>query len=254
MKHQRGFSLVELLIVIGIIAVLMSILLPVIAKVRSISNETKCRHNLQQLVTGMIAFADDHEDHTPGSCNDSWSGAQPIWHRDWLSSDGSWNTSPQGGQLFPYVGKSYDAYLCPEIQNGYNLGQNGFNSNGHFDYAIFIIFSGAAIHALPLTSTLNYPDGHTTNMPAPYIVEEDPDEINYGNLEGGHSNVDQISHVHRGGGNYACADGHVEWVIEPLQGAPGRPVGAWNWDFRTPSGNTVSGGPNNFYWNTWASQ
>jgi len=49
MKRKRdGFSLVELLVVLGIITLLMSILLPAIGRVRAMARSTKCLANLQQ--------------------------------------------------------------------------------------------------------------------------------------------------------------------------------------------------------------
>jgi len=48
MYKRRGFTLVELLIVIAIIALLMSILMPALARVRNMAKVTACQSNLKQ--------------------------------------------------------------------------------------------------------------------------------------------------------------------------------------------------------------
>ena len=72
-SRSRGFTLVELLVVIGIIALLISILLPALGKARKAANTIVCSSNLKQITMGMIIYAQQYHGAILG--NGSTSGA-----------------------------------------------------------------------------------------------------------------------------------------------------------------------------------
>jgi prepilin-type N-terminal cleavage/methylation domain-containing protein len=57
---HRGFTLVELLVVIGIIAVLISVLLPALNKARQQAQVTACMANMKQLMNAWVLYANDN--------------------------------------------------------------------------------------------------------------------------------------------------------------------------------------------------
>ena len=65
-SRARAFTLIELLVVIGLIAILASILLPVLNTAHAQSDAMKCAANLRQLGTAISSYAGDHEGRLPG--------------------------------------------------------------------------------------------------------------------------------------------------------------------------------------------
>jgi prepilin-type N-terminal cleavage/methylation domain-containing protein len=66
-KKNKGFTLVELLVVISIIALLLAVLMPALQKAREIAKRTICANQIKQIGVGMAAYAMGFDDKTPYS-------------------------------------------------------------------------------------------------------------------------------------------------------------------------------------------
>jgi prepilin-type N-terminal cleavage/methylation domain-containing protein len=85
-RRREGFTLVELLVVIGIIALLISILLPVMNKARESAKRTACKSNARQIVLAVITYAQDNKGWgPPGQLNveGPGQGTYAFYSRGW---------------------------------------------------------------------------------------------------------------------------------------------------------------------------
>lgn len=253
----RGFTLVELLVVIGIITLLIAMLLPALRQAREGARAIVCQSNQRQLMNAFLMFANEHQGALPGNYWDSiHQQPKDPEKRDWLLGDNPNQGNeakqvldgPQKGTIFRYI-KDPRVYRCPNYDSGNSLNV-GFGSNGRFDYAAFIVFSGAKVNRVHLRARFLNPTGkaYSYDVFTPIICEEEPKGgVNGGNDEGGHCNSDQMGHYHRGGGYYASIDGSVHWFLEP------KTATSWNWESEVSRGAFVTLGsvpvPGWGFWN-----
>jgi prepilin-type N-terminal cleavage/methylation domain-containing protein/prepilin-type processing-associated H-X9-DG protein len=65
MKQRKGFTLVELLVVVGIIVILIAILLPALSKARAQAQNAQCQSNLHQVFSALLNYSLDNGGFTP---------------------------------------------------------------------------------------------------------------------------------------------------------------------------------------------
>ena len=106
-RYKPAFTLVELLVVIGIIALLISVLLPALSKARQQANTTVCLSKIRQLAVAMIMYTDASKGFLPESGVALTLSSQANNDRngiDWIGWSGNFKTL-DGCAIAPYLGR-----------------------------------------------------------------------------------------------------------------------------------------------------
>ncbi|GEM_PF-5424380 len=107
-RATRAFTIVELLVVISIIALLLGLLLPALARAREASRNSTCASNLKQVATAMELYANDYNDLYPRALPlvNPNNATDPLeWETPWPSNlCPTWWQSGYASMVVPYLG------------------------------------------------------------------------------------------------------------------------------------------------------
>lgn len=130
-RHPSAFTLVELLVVIGILAVLGSLLFPVMKRVREKAASSACLSNLKQIGVAAFQYANDNDGYLPSLRGSDWDISWPAQLKN-----GGYINDPR-------------VFTCPtarvDERSTFTGAQEGYGSNPPCDYAINAMIGGDGV-------------------------------------------------------------------------------------------------------------
>lgn len=119
-RAKRGFTLVEILVVIGVIMLLSAIMFPVFGRVREAGRRTACASNMRQLGLAFSQYVQDAADRLPIAFDGPY-GAQKTGGWTYYETFGGPGVKPKfdptQGSLYTYV-RAAGVYVCPSDTEG----------------------------------------------------------------------------------------------------------------------------------------
>jgi prepilin-type processing-associated H-X9-DG protein len=138
-KHLKAFTLMELLVVIGVMIILAAALLPALAGSRKRARQISCTNNLRQLALGNSSYHEDYGCFAPAASENSFGGfsysaiegSAKRWYGELDSATGEYDRlkSP----LYEFLGKDTDVIDCPGF-----LSDSKKQESGGIGYSLFI--------------------------------------------------------------------------------------------------------------------
>lgn len=206
---SRGFSLVEILVVIAVVGVLMSILLPAIGRAKGQAQVMACRTNLRNIAMGSLMYAQAHGSRLP--VDPAMLGPS---HKNGYT--GQWVDNPHTellAMLMPYV-KDERAYFCPACRHEQYEYTPERAANGEIGYLYFSVEMQPKTNGALSTflysprdgDPMSYPRRLLSTMPATTWVSSDL-------WFSGRGDAVPVAHRWYGKGiNYVMLDGAVSMV------------------------------------------
>ena len=136
-RSKRGFTLTELMVVVGLIALLVSLLMPAITKARAAAQASVCLSNLRQMGNAWQMYVCENKGRLPEYMWQTPGTPDIAWRGYWL------------GILDTYKVRG-DALLCPSAREAmpFNQQNKGFgNVNFAWTGQYMAIGSGARFNA-----------------------------------------------------------------------------------------------------------
>jgi prepilin-type N-terminal cleavage/methylation domain-containing protein len=136
-KLHRAFSLIELLVVLGVLSALMGILLPALGKVRHQARIVINTNNQRQIVTAVSLFAADNDEQYPesvatiGDYKVYWNWQEPMMLTSYRARSPGMHRS-MSAYLRRYI-EDADAMYCPSAPQRYKNLQDAWDAGDYWD-------------------------------------------------------------------------------------------------------------------------